>query len=108
MPEIKDISIYTKAFVETGNTGQVGVYYNDEESEIYEANILGVDPTGNQIEANFFSTSTGNGIIIANKDDIPENLEIVLEDNGNLVLIGDNADKYSIDQNTGHLIYTEP
>jgi hypothetical protein len=36
----------------------------------------------------------------------PSKIDVTLDDNGNLVIVGDDADKYSLDA-SGNLIYTE-
>ncbi len=107
MPEIKNITTYSKAIVLNGNSGTITTFYNDEESEILASDLLGVDPVGEHIQFNYFGVEQGDGVLTVDENKVPSDLITILDD-GNLVVAGENANNYSIDQLTGHLIYTEP
>jgi len=108
MAEIKNIESFTKVSTLPDNTGNVTTYFNDNLSGILKAELIGIDPQEEIIQSNFFNTKLAEGILTIDELKIPKDLEIVFDENGHLILIGDNANKYDIDPNTGHLIFTEP
>jgi hypothetical protein len=107
MAEIKKIKVFTKAVVDDSNVGNITTFYDDGESEVLSADLLGVDPTGVDVEMNYFGVNIASGVVTVDADKVPSKLEIVMDDDGHLLVNGDNANNYSIDQSTGHLIYTE-
>lgn len=107
MPELKHIKVYTKVLRKSDNTGTATTFYNDDASEILASDVLGIDTSEELLNFNYLNVQNGDGILTIDEEKVPDDLRIVI-DNGRLVVIGDNADKYSVDQDTGHLIFTEP
>lgn len=108
MREEKSISTFTEAKVQEDGSCVITATYDDGLSEIHATQIVSVDPKDRQIENNTFPGIAGYGTGTVDRDRVPEELIVEKTLSGNIVMGGANASKYSIDQNTGHLIFTEP
>ena len=59
------IKVFTKAVVDDINVGNITTFYNDGESEVLSADLLGVDPTGVDVEMNYFGVNIESGVVKA-------------------------------------------
>lgn len=91
--------------------GQLLLVGQNEESRIYHSDVLGIDLDTSQglKQWNFHNLEEGGGVLTVNQDKVEEELLIVLEDNKRLLLKSKdgNINNYSIDQDSGHLMYIE-
>ena len=120
MAQSKNIEVFTESIVLRGNVGAITTFYNEKRTEILSSAITGVNDNvntpldnpiveGDVIQFNHFQTEQGNGILTTDENGVLKRIELqtVRDENGKFTLIGKDADKYAIDEDTGHLIYTE-
>ena len=108
MAEQKEIATFTEAKVQEDNSCIIETSFDDGLSEIHSVQTVSVDPKDDQIENITFPGISGYGVGTVNESKVPSDLSIEVTLNGSISISGVNANKYDIDQNTGHLIFTEP
>lgn len=100
------VNSFTKVIIEPNLEGILKTSYVTE-GGIFSADIIGVS-TDPYIQLNYIQVDTGFGVMLVDKNIVPEKLDVVYDkQTGELVFVGDGAEKYSVDQSTGHLIYNE-
>lgn len=97
----------TKVLIQGDSSGDIVTSFIGQSSGILGADIIGVS-TDPYVTVDYQGVEVADGIIHSDASVIPGDLKVTHDrEEGTLILDGLDSEKYSIDQQTGHITFTE-